>query len=203
MPSGVFKPYAGVSTAILLFTRGGTTDRIWFYDMEHDGFSLDDKRQPIPENDTLDILACWRNRHNPVFQTERDQLLKDLKAQITPLKAEKLKLQAEMNRLTFESAIASEAEEQIHIELEATQQQLTNLQAQISPLQWQINQLTRLFWVTKEQVKVNNYDLSASRYRQVEQDGTYYESPQVTLGRLLSLERAMEEEIRELNVSLK
>ncbi|WP_228060403.1 MULTISPECIES: N-6 DNA methylase [unclassified Coleofasciculus] len=42
MPSGVFKPYAGVSTAVLLFTRGGTTDKIWFYDMEHDGFSLDD-----------------------------------------------------------------------------------------------------------------------------------------------------------------
>ncbi len=45
MPSGVFKPYAGVSTAILIFTKGGTTDRIWFYDMASDGFSLDDKRQ--------------------------------------------------------------------------------------------------------------------------------------------------------------
>ena len=48
MPSGVFKPYAGVSTAVLLFTKGGTTDRIWFYDMSHDGLSLDDKRQPEP-----------------------------------------------------------------------------------------------------------------------------------------------------------
>src|SRR5262249_13110731 len=56
MPSGVFKPYAGVSTAVLLFTRGATTDRIWFYDMEHDGFSLDDKRQPVPQNDIPDIL---------------------------------------------------------------------------------------------------------------------------------------------------
>jgi type I restriction enzyme M protein len=52
MPSGVFKPYAGVSTAILLFTRGAATDRIWFYDMDHDGFSLDDKRQPVAENDS-------------------------------------------------------------------------------------------------------------------------------------------------------
>ena len=42
MPSGVFKPYAGVSTAVLFLTRGGTTERIWFYDMDHDGFSLDD-----------------------------------------------------------------------------------------------------------------------------------------------------------------
>ena len=45
------------------------------YEMEHDGFSLDDKRQPIPENDTPDILSCWNNRRDPVFQTERDQLL--------------------------------------------------------------------------------------------------------------------------------
>src|SRR6185369_16006337 len=45
MPSGVFRPYAGVSTAVLLFTKGGSTEKIWFYDMEHDGFSLDDKRQ--------------------------------------------------------------------------------------------------------------------------------------------------------------
>ena len=64
MPSGVFKPYAGVSTAVLIFTRGGTTSDIWFYDMEHDGFSLDDKRQPVAENDIPDILKCWRNRTN-------------------------------------------------------------------------------------------------------------------------------------------
>jgi type I restriction enzyme M protein len=46
MPSGVFRPYAGVSTAVLLFTTGASTERMWFYDVEHDGFSLDDKRQP-------------------------------------------------------------------------------------------------------------------------------------------------------------
>ena len=48
MPSGVFRPYAGVSTAVLFFTKGGRTENIWFYDMEHDGFSLDDKRAPTP-----------------------------------------------------------------------------------------------------------------------------------------------------------
>jgi type I restriction enzyme M protein len=47
MPSGVFKPYAGVSTAILVFTKGGRTDRVWFYKMESDGFTLDDKRDQI------------------------------------------------------------------------------------------------------------------------------------------------------------
>ena len=65
MPSGVFKPYAGVSTAILLFTKtnsGGTED-VWFYDMQADGYSLDDKREPQPDNsDLADILVRWRNR---------------------------------------------------------------------------------------------------------------------------------------------
>src|SRR5204862_1622456 len=55
MPSGVFKPYAGVSTAVLLFTKGGVTDNVWFYDMHADGFSLDDKRQKIADNDIEDI----------------------------------------------------------------------------------------------------------------------------------------------------
>ena len=65
MPSGVFKPYAGVSTAILLFTKtnSGGTDDVWFYDMQADGFSLDDKRTPQPDkSDLTDILARWRNR---------------------------------------------------------------------------------------------------------------------------------------------
>jgi type I restriction enzyme M protein len=198
MPSGVFKPYAGVSTAILFFTRGGTTDRIWFYDMDHDGFSLDDKRQPVPENDIPDILTCWQKRHNPVFQTERDQRLKDLHAQIAPLKATRLKLHAEINRLTFESVIAPQGDGDIHMELETAQRSLSELQAQISPLQAEINQLTRQFWVAREQVRANHYDLSASRYRQVEQDEVYFEAPQVTMERLLKLEQAMVSNVEDL-----
>lgn len=59
MPSGVFKPYAGVSTAILIFTKTGHggTDKVWFYDMKADGKSLDDKRTPVAENDIPDIVA--------------------------------------------------------------------------------------------------------------------------------------------------
>jgi type I restriction enzyme M protein len=68
MPSGVFKPYAGVSTAILLFTKTGPvgqsrggTDQVWFYDMRADGFSLDDKRSPQPDKSDLpDILTRWQ-----------------------------------------------------------------------------------------------------------------------------------------------
>lgn len=63
MPSGVFKPYAGVSTAILIFTKtnAGGTDKVWFYDMKADGFSLDDKRSPVAENDIPDIIARFGN----------------------------------------------------------------------------------------------------------------------------------------------
>ena len=63
MPSGVFKPYAGVSTAILIFTKTGHggTDQVWFYDMQADGFSLDDKRTEVKENDIPDIIARFQN----------------------------------------------------------------------------------------------------------------------------------------------
>lgn len=62
MPSGVFKPYAGVSTAILIFTKTGNggTDKVWFYDMTADGFSLDDKRTPVKENDIPDIIERFK-----------------------------------------------------------------------------------------------------------------------------------------------
>src|SRR5690606_19199620 len=61
MPSGTFKPYTGVSTAVLLFTKtnSGGTGKVWFYDMKADGYTLDDKRNPIPQNDIPDIIARW------------------------------------------------------------------------------------------------------------------------------------------------
>lgn len=63
MPSGVFKPYAGVSTAIMIFTKTGTggTDKVWFYDMKADGYSLDDKRNPIDDNNIPDIIERFSN----------------------------------------------------------------------------------------------------------------------------------------------
>ncbi|MFC5559590.1 N-6 DNA methylase [Ureibacillus thermophilus] len=63
MPSGVFKPYAGVSTAIMIFTKTGAggTDNVWFYDMKADGYSLDDKRTEIEENDIPDIIERFHN----------------------------------------------------------------------------------------------------------------------------------------------
>ena len=70
MPSGVFKPYAGVSTGILIFTKAGHdgTDDVWFYDMTADGFSLDDKRTEIKENDIPDIINRFKN-----LEAEKDR----------------------------------------------------------------------------------------------------------------------------------
>lgn len=75
MPSGVFKPYAGVSTAILVFTRTGAggTDQVWFYDMKADGYSLDDKRQPVPESDIEDIITRFHNRENEKERKRTEQ----------------------------------------------------------------------------------------------------------------------------------
>ncbi len=85
LPSGVFKPYAGVSTGILFFTKGDTTDKVWFYDMQADGLSLDDKRDPVEECDIPDILEKWANldpsgendRTSKAFFVDRDEIVEN------------------------------------------------------------------------------------------------------------------------------
>lgn len=71
----MFKPYAGVSTAILIFTKtnAGGTDRVWFYDMKADGFSLDDKRNPVAENDIPDIIARFHDLDAEADRARTDQ----------------------------------------------------------------------------------------------------------------------------------
>ena len=75
MPSGVFKPYAGVSTAILVFTKTGHggTENVWFYDMKSDGFSLDDKRTALPESDIPDIIERFHNLQGEKDRERTDQ----------------------------------------------------------------------------------------------------------------------------------
>ena len=200
MPSGVFKPYAGVSTAILFFTKGAKTERVWFYDMAHDGYSLDDKRVRVPESDLPDLLACWNSRRDPAFGAARTSRLAALRSEIEPLKSERLRRQADLHRLTFEHAVApqSEGAEALRL-LDVDRARLSELEAQIHPLQREMNQLGRQFWVDKAQIAANKYDLSASRYRQVEQDEAYYDAPEVTLERLMTLERVMGEEVTMLS----
>lgn len=130
MPSGVFKPYAGVSTAILIFTKtnAGGTDKVWFYDMKADGYSLDDKRSPIAANDIPDIIARFNN------------------------------LDGEEGR-------------------ERTEQS---------------------FFVTKEEIIDNGYDLSINKYKKTEYVAVEYPSTAEILDRLDALEAEIASEMKKL-----
>lgn len=121
MPSGVFKPYAGVSTAIMIFTKTGAggTDKVWFYDMQADGFSLDDKRTPIEDNDIPDIITRFSN------------LGKEEKRQRTE----------------------------------------------------------QSFFVPKEEIVANDYDLSINRYKEIEYEEVEYEEPRTILSKVRCLEK--------------
>ena len=135
MPSGVFKPYAGVSTAILIFTKTGHggTDKVWFYDMKADGFSLDDKRSAIAENDIPDIIARF---HNLAGEEERQR----------------------------------------------TEQS---------------------FFVPKQEIADNDYDLSINKYKQIEYVAVEYPSTQEIMADLRQIERKIGEEMDALEALLK
>lgn len=135
MPSGVFKPYAGVSTGILIFTKTnhGGTDQVWFYDMQADGFSLDDKRSPINENDIPDIVERFHNRDE---ETERARTEKS-------------------------------------------------------------------FFVPKQEIVDNNYDLSINKYKKTEYVPVEYPSTGEILEQIFELERQIGVELRELKEMLK
>lgn len=136
MPSGVFKPYAGVSTAVLLFTKGGETNKVWFYDMQSDGFSLDDKRNKLDnDGDIPDIIEKWR-----------------------AVKVDK--------------------------ELEPTKED-----------KW--------FWVEKEDIVSNDYDLSINKYKEIEYEEVVYEKPEVILERIEELEKEILNDIGKLKSILK
>jgi len=134
MPSGVFKPYAGVSTAVLIFTKGGHTDKVWFYKMEADGYSLDDKRTFIDgKGDIPDIIEHFRSR-------KKDDP-SDRKA--------------------------------------------------------------KFFYVPVDEIKENGFDLSISRYREIEYKQIQYEKPEVILDKIDKLEDQIKENISELRKMLK
>jgi len=130
MPSGVFKPYAGVSTAVLGFTKTGAggTDKVWFYDMKADGYTLDDRRIPIEENDIPDILARFHN-----LEGEKDRKRTD-----------------------------------------------------------------QSFFVDKDDIVANDYDLSINRYKEVVYEKVEYDPPKVILDRLEQLHQDIAAKMREL-----
>ena len=91
LPAGVFKPYAGVSTGIMIFTKTGTggTDSVWFYDMQADGYSLDDKRTEIAENDVPDVIKRW---HNLADESKRKKTDKSFMVPVDDIRKEKYDL---------------------------------------------------------------------------------------------------------------
>jgi hypothetical protein len=101
----------------------------------------------------------------------------------------------DLERLLYENAIAPADDPTALARLETDRGKLAALEAEIHPLQREFNQLSRQFWVTKDQVAANRYDLSASRYRPLEQEEAYYDQPKVTLSRLAKLEEVMMSEI--------
>lgn len=142
LPSGVFRPYAGVATAILLFTKGGQTDHVFFYDVQDDGFSLDDKRDALykdeqgnPLNfagDLPKILEAWNKRDKKTASTKKNDKTKPC------------------------------------------------------------------FWVAREELAGNNYDLSINRYKETVHKEEKYEPPKDILKRMKSLETEILREMAEL-----
>jgi len=131
MPSGVFKPYAGVSTAVLFFTKGEPTQKVWFYKMEADGFSLDDKRTFIDgKGDIPEILEKFekRNKENPT------------------------------------------------------------------------NRKKKFFFVPIKEIKEKDWDLSISKYREIEYEEIEYEKPEVLKKNLLDLEKEIIKGLEELKI---
>jgi len=131
MPSGVFKPYAGVSTGVLVFTKGEPTKKVWFYDMKADGYSLDDKRTFIDgKGDIPDIITQFNKRHKEPFD--------DRKA--------------------------------------------------------------KCFFIPVEEIKQNNYDLSISKYKEIEYEEIKYEKPEIIKQKILELENKIVKTLEEIKI---
>ncbi|MFW0169193.1 type I restriction-modification system subunit M [Rothia sp. P4278] len=124
LPSGVFKPYAGVSTAILFFTKtnSGGTDEVWFFDVEADGFSLDDKRNPVDANDLPEVIKRWPDRDGA--ERERARMEKSF----TVPKAEIVEQGYDLSINRYKELVFEEVEyrspEEIIAELEQTQREI-------------------------------------------------------------------------------
>lgn len=125
MPSGVFKPYAGVSTAILIFTKTGHggTDKVWFYDMRADGFSLDDKRSPVVENDIPDIIARF---HNLEGETDRQRTEKSFFVQKEEIIGNDYDLSINKYKKTEYVAVEYPPTNEIMAELENLEREIKN-----------------------------------------------------------------------------
>ena len=188
MPSGVFKPYAGVSTAILIFTKTGHggTDKVWFYDMRADGFSLDDKRSPTEANDIPDIIARFRSLKNlPPLGEETAAPTPDL----PPL--------GEGGPLAVDEGAPSSAP--CHCET-SPQTGCGNPSAFNESARARTEQS---FLVPKQEIVDNDYDLSINKYKKTEYKPVEYPPTSEILQRLDDLEAEIQKELAELKQLVK
>lgn len=123
MPSGVFKPYAGVSTGILVFTKTGHggTDNVWFYDMQADGLSLDDKRSPVAENDIPDIIARF---YNPDGEKERQRTEKSFFVPVEEIRSNEYDLSINKYKKTEYKPVEYASTQEIIEEINSLEQEI-------------------------------------------------------------------------------
>lgn len=123
MPSGVFKPYAGVSTGILVFTKTGHggTDNVWLYDMQADGLSLDDKRSPVAENDIPDIIARF---YNPDGEKERQRTEKSFFVPVEEIRSNEYDLSINKYKKTEYKPVEYASTQEIIEEINSLEQEI-------------------------------------------------------------------------------
>jgi type I restriction enzyme M protein len=172
MPSGVFKPYAGVSTAVVVFQKGGTTDNVWFYDMEADGFSLDDKRQKVAENDIPDIIKRWREKNQS--HPERSRGMSHANDSVEP-------------KGTVRKAAEAATPYGEHVS---------------TPLDVTGDRKGKCFLVPAAEIRSNKYDLSISRYKEIDHKEIEYEKPDVIMAKVLELEKEISKDIDQIRTML-
>ena len=171
MPSGVFKPYAGVSTAVLIFTRTGHggTDKVWFYDMQADGFSLDDKRTPVKENDIPDIVARFR-------RWKAEEHLISRESRQLPLEG---KPSTSSQSLPLEGKVAAQPSDEVYNESDRPR-------------------TAQSFLVPKSEIAANGYDLSINKYKQTNYKPVEYPPTSEILKELNDLETQIAAGLKEL-----
>jgi type I restriction enzyme M protein len=123
LPSGVFKPYAGVRTAILVFTKGGKTDHVFFYDVQADGLSLDDKRDAVPETDLPDALERWRRRS---AKKDTDRTAKHFMVPVKEIEEKEFDLSINRYKETKHEAAVYEPPKKIIAKLRKLEREIAN-----------------------------------------------------------------------------
>ena len=161
--------------------------------------------------------SAGRSGSDKKFQESREQRIGALREQLTPLKEERLGLHEEIDELTFVKVLTEdlpephpllgypqlrEREQVDPARLEEAKKELAELDARIQPLQDELDRLSRQFWVTKEQVKANKYDLSASRYRQADSDDVYHPDSSEVIERLQELNEVINHDLSDLQAQI-